>query len=278
MQKQIHIIRTDDEVKGWYEEHLRGVSITEISSKYNTDCGYHFRKRCFKVINRRYTERKSKITDYFEEIDNEFKAYFMGLLYSDGYISESSYIVSISLNKKDRSVLDKINSVLCPDNILREVRNQIELKITSKEFYDNMLKHGMLPNKTYKNCKIKIPIELLHHFVRGYFDGDGTVFYDGNFFRFNIASIKEKLIQDFSEIFNQAGIYSSINKETREGKFLLRPNSKEYETYYKDMFRVIVRRKADLLLLFDYLYKDSQYFMERKHNLFNQYVNSEVKN
>ena len=48
--------------------------------------------------------------DYFEVIDTPNKAYSLGLIYSDGNVSKNGTQFSISLQARDRDVLDKLNA------------------------------------------------------------------------------------------------------------------------------------------------------------------------
>ena len=52
--------------------------------------------------------------------------------------------------------------------------------ITSKKLAEDLTKYGCHANKTYDltfpNKEIFVNKDLIRHFIRGYFDGDGSVF------------------------------------------------------------------------------------------------------
>lgn len=122
------------------------------------------------------------IKEYFKNIDNKNKAYWLGFLYADGYINK--YRLSIDLKLTDKIILEKF----CKDtgaNINKlKIRQHkkgyksIQLRITSKEFVSNIINKGCFNNKS-KN--IRLPIfdteEINLSFLMGYYDGDGFTTY-----------------------------------------------------------------------------------------------------
>lgn len=49
--------------------------------------------------------------------------------------------------------------------------------LTSDNMFVDLCKHGCVPNKSLiLTFPRTIPDNLIHHFIRGYFDGDGSVF------------------------------------------------------------------------------------------------------
>jgi len=51
-----------------------------------------------------------------------------------------------------------------------------QIRITSKEMVSDLIKHGCFPNKTFTLRFPNINQKLIHHFMRGYFDGDGSIY------------------------------------------------------------------------------------------------------
>src|ERR1035437_5841324 len=120
------------------------------------------------------------------KVNNEIEAYLLGFFYADGYIAHEHdkkrkhHIFGITLSYKDKSFLNKIAKILKTKTKKRlmKVNNKedyevIELKVFSVEFVERIMKLGIVPRKTYENSdKIvdNVPIHLLNHFVRGFFD------------------------------------------------------------------------------------------------------------
>ena len=125
--------------------------------------------------------------DFFEIIDSEEKAYFLGLLFTDGNVSfdkngKRSPQIRLQLKISDIEILEKfretlnINSNLIYDK--RAKKESITLSIRNKKLADDLSKYGIVPNKTYltKHLPKNIPQELLCHFLRGLLDGDGSIY------------------------------------------------------------------------------------------------------
>jgi hypothetical protein len=128
--------------------------------------------------NRTYTLDQS----YFEKIDNEEKAYVLGLMYSDGNVSwndiRHQYEFCICLHKKDSYLLEKVTKLLGSNAPLKFYKNACVIKFSSKKMCGDLINLGCVPKKS---LILKFPTEeqvpdcLLSHFIRGVFDGDGTI-------------------------------------------------------------------------------------------------------
>ena len=126
---------------------------------------------------------------------------------------------------------------------------------------------------------------ILHRdFIRGYFDGDGSIFICGNkYLKCNICSPTIQILEDIQNILKENNIYSTINKENRIGKTLIIPTGTCIAK--KDMYRLFIRRKEDIKKFYYFLYKDADIFLSRKKDKFEdnfemlkllRHVNTEV--
>ena len=137
---------------------------------------------------------------------------------------------------------------------------------------DNLSKLGLVPNKTHKELHIpNMDEQFLRHFIRGYFDGDGTIFVCTvkgipKYLKGNICSPTENILKELQEILLKYGIESTINKEKRMGKIMRSPSG--YITCSQDMYRLFFRKKASILKLYDFLYKNATIYMPRKKKIF----------
>ena len=127
--------------------------------------------------------RKSNIKnlfnyEYFNKIDTETKAYFLGLLYADGNVISKINRVSISLAKEDSYILEKFkNQIEFKGNLLQVQINrrfenrqdQVKLQMHSKNLCQDLHKLGMVDKKslilTFPTNE-QVPENLLHHFIR----------------------------------------------------------------------------------------------------------------
>lgn len=123
----------------------------------------------------------------FDCIDSEEKAYWLGFLYADGYISSSKNIVSVALQSADTKHLEKLkiflNTSACIKNKTVKSKNKTyytcSLQVCDKHFKQRLVELGCVPKKSlilqFPNLSIFTNPELVYHFVRGYVDGDGCL-------------------------------------------------------------------------------------------------------
>jgi len=124
---------------------------------------------------------------FSEETEKSF--YLAGFIGADGCVQERKYskILKITLSKTDKNHLEKIKLLLNSDNPINDYivkPSQIvkthnlcsELAIVSKTIFNDLNKFNIIPNKTfnYSMPDWLTTHPLINHFIRGYFDGDGT--------------------------------------------------------------------------------------------------------
>ena len=117
---------------------------------------------------------------YFQTIDSEAKAYFLGFIYADGYITNDALFWTS--HKQDRHILETFCDCVGTDkNCIKTIDEKyLRVMITSKEFVAYLHKQGAVQAKTLILTPPNIPKDLIPHFIRGYFDGDGSIYYDKN--------------------------------------------------------------------------------------------------
>ena len=179
------------------ECYKKGMSLRQIAKEFHID-----RKRCSKILKANNIQiRDTSITsrkyncnhNYFETIDCPEKAYWIGFLAADGFI-ESKRIngaqkLGVTLSKKDEAHLHLFNQMLDSDY---EIKTYVgsgynpegeysKLLITSQKLVDDLRKYGIVENKTSILMFPKnLPQEYYNDYMRGYFDGDGSIYYQSN--------------------------------------------------------------------------------------------------
>jgi hypothetical protein len=278
MNRNTNVTRTYEEVFSWMlEQHRTNMTLKEISKKYNTDAGYQFKKFGIKSIEVRIKRRNNKtiIKDFMQDIDTPEKSYILGLIFADGSVSKNT--VKITLHKNDIDILLKIREYLIPNIKLHTDKNNVSLIISSKEMVNNLHNFGITNTKTYDDFSIPDLFNfglgsksLYRHFIRGYFDGDGTIFQDGKYLKFNICSITPKILEDIQKIFTENNIKSYINVEKRQGKIYKLPQGNS-STNCKDMYRLFVAKKESLIKLYNFLYSsNTDFYISRKKQTFDK--------
>lgn len=122
---------------------------------------------------------------YFDNIDTPNKAYILGLLCADGNISRNNGSWKLTLQERDKNILiDICNELKTSRPLLKQSvseyykknqQDQYMLYIGNQHMHDKLIEYGLVPNKSlvleYPSI---ISQELQRHFLRGYFDGDGS--------------------------------------------------------------------------------------------------------
>lgn len=208
------------------------------------------------------------VSDFFSTIDTEEKAYWLGFMYADGYVTGTK-IVGCKLSTKDEEHLIKLRNTLSPtkplyyDETSQGFGNNtksVALILTNRNIFKDLVSKGCIQNKskllTFPNENI-VPKELIHHFIRGYFDGDGSV----------TAGINPKgHIRILIGIVGTESFLSEIRKalSLEDTKYL-------YKYKNKDIHELKVGGTNVVKAIYNFLYKDATVFLERKYIKFKEY-------
>lgn len=198
--------------------------------------------------------------DYFKVIDTEHKAYFLGLLYADGNIYLKRNRLQITLVNEDSYILDKFSQEIQSTAKLYNDRGKYsKLILDGKTLCEDIIKAGCTPNKSLTllfPTEEQVSSNLLHHFVRGYFDGDGHVSLDKKlinpYYHINITSSKE-FIEVLKTVLEKAEIDTGNSY-------------KRYKEKEQSAHTVYIKNKC-AKKFFNYLYKDATVYLHRKENV-----------
>ncbi len=109
-------------------------------------------------------------------------AYVLGFLYADGNIIKTKRNTHfVSLQVMDKEIVYKIREAMRSDHKINLYKKQVKgntayrLQIGSKELFEDLRRLGLIENKTHRIRLPKIPEAYTKDFIRGYFDGDGSV-------------------------------------------------------------------------------------------------------
>jgi hypothetical protein len=234
-----------------------GVSGNHINKMLNWKFGLKAIEPC--KNNRRYSINH----DFFDEPNKEEVSYFLGLLWADGNVSEKTTSVALALVEKDKYILEKLAFYVQPEKPLnyREVKkgnsqNQYKCVINSKKIKEKLISYGCGPRKTFNLDwpKINFDENNIRHFIRGFLDGDGCVFIPENLRRIYIGFVGDivflSALKDIIE--SRLDITCSLSKEikgkAKNIRMLCIYGGKQAETFG------------------DYIYKDSNIFLNRKYD------------
>lgn len=258
------IFTSEQIVKIHQEEYVNKRSSTrELGKKYNCSPAVFrngFKKQNLVVRIGSQARRKIDLNEsYFETIDSEKKAYFLGLLYADGNNLEKVGRVRIGLLASDQQILREFSReiYLGQERIQKfpKSRHLAYLVICNKKISQDLARHGCMNGKTFLLKYPKIDDSLIKHFIRGYFDGDGCLSYTiqkkDNYkkFSFELLSTKE-LLFGIQNCFEALKIKSSLKQRWPE-----RNNNN---------LTLRISGNNQILKLCNWLYLDSSIWLERK--------------
>lgn len=255
----------NDVDKGIVSDYLANMPVEQIMKKYGMYNTYYKILEKYKVPKRQNIIQFNVDHDYFETIDTQDKAYFLGLLLADGCNLQKTPVISISLKSTDFKILEKLkNSIKYEGEIKRYRRKCNLIKSNSKIYRSNhvlkwssikmkkdLCRHGCVPNKTYNLIfPNTIHINQLRHFVRGFIDGDGWITVNrknktmvvGLVAPNNFCIAIQNLIKDKLNI--NCGIRKTLSDVVN---------------------RLDISGSNQVLKFLDWLYKDSTVYLERKY-------------
>lgn len=237
------------------------------------------------INNKRTNLKYNHNDDYFTNINSSTKAYILGFTIADGSIDRSvrgnciSNRLCFGNSIDDVEIIELIKNEISPESKLyhkfnkvgaKNRKEQIYLRIASFKLCEDLINiYDIKPKKTHnKDFKIdfsKIPEEYIKDFIRGFFDGDGSVsFYKTNktiFFNFsfifNSKDFAEQIGQIFEKLFNIRAVYY-----THIGKTC---------TYYSMRFDYSRNRLEKIKEIYNWLYNDSTIYLKRKKIKFENY-------
>jgi hypothetical protein len=260
---------SDENIKIIIDRYLEGKSSEIIADELNIDGSTVCRilkRNNIEIRPGEINKRHYKVNlDYFENIDTEEKAYFLGFLYADGSLSSKGNDVRIVLHPKDIDILERFSKIIYGTVKLEETapdeagRIYKRFCVTAKKLHDDLTKWGCTPNKTFtiRFPKNLLSDDLLRHFIRGYFDGDGCISIANTLrpvidFSSNIVFIQElkAYLESKDFICNKIG----INKENE-----LSGN-------------VQMTGLTNIARMYYFMYDGASIYMNRKYNIFQEFL------
>lgn len=201
-------------------------------------------------------------------------AYVLGYLYADGSLEDASYLRGkyINVTSIDKNTIVKIRRWLDSKHTIVEGapstangHKRYLLRIGSHELYNDLTKLGLYPNKSLTVTFPKIPGEYFSHFVRGYFDGDGCVYFEkSKGVTMNIITKRLRVIFVSGSKKFLIGLMQALNNKLNLNQEKIYDGHRSYQLLYST---------HDSINLFKFLYKNSEkfVFLKRKYIIFLEY-------
>lgn len=281
-----------EEIKFRNGVNLNEEQIKDIVSKYETHTStelgllYDVPRGTIKYIWTKNNKRGKLKTryrcnwDYFEKIDTKDKAYFLGLMASDGNVHKKQSgqkYCTLKLQEQDKYILELFKLFLKSEKPIhvahRENNNHSNIhsvEIVSDKMAFDLSKYNIIENKTYTYKPIILP-KFMNHFIRGYFDGDGgmcIVNNLGNISSYNLYIMCgfESNVTEFKNYLGDIGIETKCFNDNRNY------NSTES---FMHLTATNVKQRYSFL---KYIYEDcDDLCLLRKKEIANEYIN-EIEN
>jgi hypothetical protein len=162
----------------------KSISLTKLAIKFGTTRTtlYHYMKN-YNIAVRDMSKKYFYDKDFFNLINTEEKAYWLGFIYADGYISKDNHL-EITLNSGDKQHLYKFRQAI-KSNVPIKTKwvtlngkryKACRINVCCTKMCKDLIKQGVFNNKS---LNIQFPkifrANLIRHFIRGYVDGNGCL-------------------------------------------------------------------------------------------------------
>lgn len=210
---------------------------------------------------------------FFQTIDTEAKAYFLGLLISDGNVfkeSESSTSnrqasISITLDLKDEYMLNKFKELVKANtSIGHDGRGCGQIAVRSNIMAQDLEQYGVVPRKTLNTyLPTNVPKDMMKHLIRGILDGDGSIQAhvnpnDASRFLHSISFCgTHKLMEDISNY-----IFDELSLKQK-------PSIYDYKD--KALSDIKIQNKDDMYQFGEWLYQDAMIYLIRKKEIYDRF-------
>lgn len=287
----------DKKIEQLYNE---GKSTREIGKIMNTSgvtISKHLQKMGVKIKDLHKSRQIYSFNEnYFKTIDDEHKAYWLGFIAADGCVLEPTYQVSkrtgkiirkeqgalqIGLQEKDKAHLEKFQKDIKDTHKINfsKKRKAYDIKILSNIICMDLQQYNIVPRKSLVlEFPDNIREDLLRHFIRGYFDGDGSIAFCKN--KKGVISIGSIQVSIIGTVMFLNTLNNILEDELQFKEKVVDLGNRHKPVTKTIFFSSIAHTKKFL----DFIYKDSTIYLDRKYErylIFNkkyeEYLNKKLR-
>ena len=237
-----------------------GASISKVSSVLG--CSYSAaRNLLIREGKHRPNSREYSVNDsFFESMTDEMSCYWLGFIVADGCILTGRNSLKIQLSTRDINHLYLFKKDIQAESPVKSYeykgRGYCRITVTSKQLVQRLSEFGVVPNKTsheeWDPIEEVIDEEMMGHFIRGVFDGDGCwcVGTRGQVY-FDLVSASINFVNGFRYYFARRGV--KLYLRNQNNAFYLRTGNaascyRIYKMMYGDCSRLLIRKKEKINL------------------------------
>jgi len=271
---------------------LKAFNIPLRTKQKARELAYNKNKFIFKRVDETGNEKlvvydKIHFNEKFFSSWSKEMAYVLGVIYTDGNIYPGSKLdpsrkttvtmPRLTISQKEPELLNKVLKLMNCDAKLNYRKKLVSgegivsgalywFSITNEKIYNDLIKLGLSPNKSMTMGFPNIPPEYIRHFIRGCWDGDGSIYIEkrSGSIRASYISGSLRFLESMVLELEKTGLSAKIiYKKEYENK-----SGKKSCSYF---FRYV--KKEDCRKLFHYFYEDvaPDEYLERKHEVFENY-------
>ena len=214
--------------------------------------------------------RATKKDETYFQNQSHNMAWILGFIAADGTIRKNSNEIKIGLAIKDKEILEKIREELKIPAIVKEYTNTqgydcCTLAWTCEQHKKDLALYHLIPAKTFQ---LKPPSDVLKReywidYIRGYFDGDGSVNLlknsngrgNGNL-RWQVCSATKEILDWIVDFFYEEYGIKKVN--------ILCDTTRQQPLYYFQYSSVATRQ------IYKILYTSDSLFLKRKKDHFDE--------
>lgn len=196
-----------------------------------------------------YTQLFSTITP--------LSSYWLGLLAADGNMRKNRYGFSLGLQKSDEYLLEELCEDIGLNNKIYSKHNFSSVEFYNKAIYKELLILGLKPQKAKDLNEKIIHTEYFNHFIRGLFDGDGTL---GLYKKGNRKALTPKIA-----IYGYYPFLEKVQKYIPIKSLLYISN--------RGLGSISIHKKNDIIDFINWIYDNKNRFMKRKYDKAQELIN-----
>lgn len=256
-------------IEYYFENKYTITNIAKIIGVSTSTIKYQINKHGYVINNKSHdgNNRKHYIDkNFFKNIDSKSKAYILGLIISDGYVDNyskltftSKDIELVEIFKKELKSEHKLARYDVLDKRTNKIYTKYSLQIASKEIVNDLNNLGIYSNKSFTATMPNISDEFFWHFIRGIFDGDGSINKEKQSkigrLRFSIIG-SENMLRTLKNKFNAFGLSNTkldITKYSLNNNYIAKIHYHSFkdlsilkQKIYEDSDNLRLGRKYDL--------------------------------
>ncbi len=251
--------RRDVDWDGLIQEYIEGKDAVTLASQYHVHSSIIYSRLEKMGIDRRRSgdvRRQYHFNErYFCMLGSANPCYWLGFLFADGSISEVSNALRVNLQASDAAHLQAL--LIDLEATSHQVRYKVTsghsvagIALTSLYLRQDLASWGMALPKNERQIP-PMPQEFKRHFIRGYFDGDGSISVHRTIkreaWKASIVSTSRWMVEQIASAILEEDIPCSIYSPTNTNLWYLSTGGNQVKRFgrwlYTDASRYLTRKK-----------------------------------